>query len=311
MKRLQMLATSSPFPPQVDHELNRALEAFVRVVEFELADTGFYKRTGFSALRLNIELLDIAEPKFFFDEDFSYDSLEVDVKIPSSQIDLKDTHRGFQYIKEQSVRVLSAVVVSFGLDSRVLDIRAFHTWQSTNAMQKEVADCENEIDSIKYESNLPDVIPVKWYEPGIGYSAYMGQFGNGKQFWGHVVASFAPPTVVAPTDPIEWTTRKCWYAILHKFDKEGNHLGTDYKFAGTTADGEVAVLASASKYMNNFIEALGPVVFGDIAIRLFHIEIDGHTFGMIDSSSEECGATATMEPADLVFSAPWDGEYDT
>lgn len=170
------------------------------------------------------------------------------------------------------------------------------------------------VEAEPYHSNIPEVIPVKRYDIGHSGTQYIGKYGKGNQFWGQVVATFRKPDVM-PNDVTpsadEWQSRKCWYAILHKFDSRGKHLGTEYKFTGTTADGESAVCDQAEVHMNNFISALGPVKFGNIAIRLFKIEIDGHVFGMIDTSSEEWGDTATMEPGDLVFYPPWDGEYDT
>jgi len=152
---------------------------------------------------------------------------------------------------------------------------------------------------------------VKRYDIEHCGTAYIGQFGNQNQFWAQVVAVFRKPSAVSAVGEDEWKTRKCWYAILHKFDVQGNHLATDFKFIGTTADGESVILPEAERQKDNFIQALGPVSFEDIAIRLFGVEIDGHVFGMVDSSSSEWGDSATMEPGDLVFSAPWDGEYDT
>ncbi len=170
------------------------------------------------------------------------------------------------------------------------------------------------INTEPYHSNIPKVIPVKRYDIGCSGTQYIGKYGKGNQFWGQVVAAFREPNVM-PTDIAQstddWQSRKCWYAILHKFDSRGNHLGTEYKFTGTTADGETKACDQAEMHMNNFIGALGPVKFGNIAIQLFNVEIDGNVFGMVDTSSEELGDTATMEPGCLVFYPPWDGEYDT
>lgn len=168
------------------------------------------------------------------------------------------------------------------------------------------------IETEPYHSNIPNLIPVKRYDIDHSGTQYIGKYGKGNQFWGQVVASFRK--TVVPMDAAhadDWRSRKSWYAILHKFDSRGNHLGTDHKFTGTTADGEDAACDLAEMHMKNFIGALGPVKFGNIAIRLFKVEIDGSVFGMLDTSSEEWGDTATMEPGDLVFYPPWNGEYDT
>lgn len=165
-----------------------------------------------------------------------------------------------------------------------------------------------------HSPKLPSVIPVNRYPGG---SNYIGHYNNGNQFWGQVVATFRPAPKQT-TDSNQESTRendqkveKCWYALLHQFDKSGNHLGTEHKFIGTTADGETAVLNNAEKEMLSYIEALGKVSYGNIAIRLFCIEIDGATFGMIETSDEEFGDSVTMQPHGLYFHPPWNGEYDT
>ncbi len=167
------------------------------------------------------------------------------------------------------------------------------------------------VEAEPYHSNIPNRIPVKRYDIDHSGTKYIGKYGKGNQFWAQVVAAFRKVTLDGTAAPDDWQSRKCWYAILHKFDSRGNHLGTDYKFSGTTADAEDAVLDEAKLHMDKFIEALGPVKYGNISIRLFKVEIDGNVFGMVDSSTEEWGDIATMEPGDLVFYPPWNGEYDT
>ena len=39
----------------------------------------------------------------------------------------------------------------------------------------------------------------------------------------------------------DWPKRKCWYAILHRFDLDGNPLGPEALVADTTAGGEPEV----------------------------------------------------------------------
>lgn len=161
-----------------------------------------------------------------------------------------------------------------------------------------------------HSDGVPDLIPVKRHLHEHSGTKYIGQYAKGNQFWGRVVADFRAPSSDADASD-DWESRKRWYAILHKFDSNGNHLGTDYKFTGTTADGEVDVWDLAKSHMDNFISSLGPVRYGDISIKLFKVEIDGTAFGMIDTSTEEWGDAVTMEPGDLVFNPPWDGQYDT
>jgi hypothetical protein len=140
------------------------------------------------------------------------------------------------------------------------------------------------------------------------YSGYIGQYQGENQFWGQIVAQFAHDMPHPPPSNLE--PYKRWYAVLHKFDCEGHHIGTDCSFIGTTADGEPGVFAAATETLNNFIAVLEPVQYGDIAIRLFQLEIEQNIFGLIDISDGPDEAVAMM-PGDLVFYDPWDGNYDT
>lgn len=153
-------------------------------------------------------------------------------------------------------------------------------------------------------TTLPETFPINRYEEG-GYSKYMGTFAKG-QFWARVAAEFTPGD-----SPDNWQSRKVWYAILHKFDAGGNHIGTEWKRVGTTADGENKVLDYALRTMKKFITGLGPVEYGDIEIGLFTVNVEGFEFGLIDKSNEEYGDTVSMQPGDLDFYPPWTGDYDT
>jgi uncharacterized cupin superfamily protein len=50
--------------------------------------------------------------------------------------------------------------------------------------------------------------------------------------------------------------------------------------------------------------------YDDIAIRLFHVEVDGIVFGLVDETDED-GGYVEFKPGDLAFTEPWDGSYDT
>jgi len=132
------------------------------------------------------------------------------------------------------------------------------------------------------------------------------------QFWGRVVASFAG---IPKPPPARWEPYKRWYAVLHKFDGQGRHIETDHWFAGTTADGEREVCKRANARLDEMVAALGPVESADIEIELFRVEIDGGVFGLVDVSEPEEGPEfadrVAMEPGNLLFCAPWDGNYDT
>ena len=128
---------------------------------------------------------------------------------------------------------------------------------------------------------------------------------TGGQFMGFVTATLSIPL------PPDWQKSKRWYAVLHRFDHDGNHLGTDAWFAGVTADGEAVVVKKAQDRLNEMIHSLGGHEFCDVMVKLFSVEIDGHTFGLVDASEPDDYEGVELLPNDLAFYDPWDGSYDT
>jgi formate hydrogenlyase regulatory protein HycA len=134
----------------------------------------------------------------------------------------------------------------------------------------------------------------------------VGKYGGGNQFMAFVTATLPMPL------PEDWQARKRWYAVLHTFDKKGNHLNTKAWFAGTTASGERQAVERAEARLAEMIVALGTVRYGDVKVGLFQVQIDGHTFGLVDASEPDEGYESIhLLPNDLAFFAPWDGTYDT
>ena len=131
-------------------------------------------------------------------------------------------------------------------------------------------------------------------------------FQGCQQFIGSIAATLPEPM------PDDWEARKRWYAILHRFDPWGDHLGTEARFAGTTADGEDQVLERARGWLREMVGGLGKVMFCDVEVRLFSAEIDGQTFGLVDASGPDWGQESVhLVPGDLAFFEPWDGSWDT
>lgn len=164
---------------------------------------------------------------------------------------------------------------------------------------------------IYHAAPLPKVFPVNRYEGG---SNYIGKTKNGEQFWAQVAAQFAKQSANgknSENSKDEWQYRKTWYAILHKFDKNGAHISTRAERIGTTSEGEAEILQRAKIRMEELIAELGSIKYERIKIQLFQAVIDGFTFGLVDTSTEEWGDTVTMQPGDLVFYPPWNGDYDT
>ncbi|MEH1166848.1 hypothetical protein V6V47_15830 [Micromonospora sp. CPCC 205539] len=151
---------------------------------------------------------------------------------------------------------------------------------------------------------IPDRVPIS-YEPDYR-TRYIGRYDEG-QFFGSVTATLEDGSGAED----DWYRYKRWYAVLHRFDADGTHAGSDVWFAGTSED-EAASGDSAEAHLVEWLDALPGRVFADIAIRLFQIEVDGHIFGLVDESEEYDGEDhAEFLPDDLGFDPPWDGCYDT
>jgi hypothetical protein len=133
----------------------------------------------------------------------------------------------------------------------------------------------------------------------------IGKYGDGNQFMGFVVA--------APfRDRKKRKTVLDWYAVVHKFDPKGRHLRTEAWRAGTAPGVEREVVEKAEKRLAEMVAALGKVRYGNIKVSLFRVEIDGHTFGLVDASEpDEDYESIHLLPNELAFFEPWDGTYDT
>jgi formate hydrogenlyase regulatory protein HycA len=103
----------------------------------------------------------------------------------------------------------------------------------------------------------------------------------------------------------DWQAYRREYAVLHVFDEDGNHLYTKHWYGGTTAecDGE-----KLKEKLQEMIDELGEVEYTDIAIKVFHTQIDGFMFGFEVNEDEE---TVRLLPSDIMFMEPWNGEYYT
>jgi hypothetical protein len=133
---------------------------------------------------------------------------------------------------------------------------------------------------------------------------FFGDAGNGGQFLAFVTGSLP-----FKHDP-NWQREKRWHALLHIFDREGNHLETKHYFAGCTADGQRTVVERAKNALEEMLEALPSRIYCDVAVKLFRVSIDGRDVGLMNTSHGKY-EQVTLWPNDLAFHAPWDGYYDT
>jgi hypothetical protein len=152
---------------------------------------------------------------------------------------------------------------------------------------------------------IPELIPIRC-EPDYR-TGTIGKFAEG-QFFGWVTGAYAPGD---PPRGADWKAYQRWYAVLHRFDDEGRHTGTDAWCPGP------GIREGATERLASWLDALPGRVYRDIAIRPFQLEVDGIRFGLVP----ECHGDylegegevdwAEFYPGRLGFSAPWSGRYDT
>ncbi|MFF2012740.1 hypothetical protein ACFVWY_27200 [Streptomyces sp. NPDC058195] len=165
----------------------------------------------------------------------------------------------------------------------------------------------------------PETIPIA-HEPGYRTDT-IGRYADG-QFLASV--SYAFPEGYTPGN--DWAEHKRLYTVLHRFDPEGRHTGSDIQYIGTWAGqlrrphGEDSVMARARARLAELLDGLPGRAYGDIAVRPFRLTVDDVLFGLIVERSEKNeegegadggGERAELYPDGLGFHAPWDGLYDT
>ncbi|MQY12432.1 hypothetical protein SRB5_25660 [Streptomyces sp. RB5] len=154
---------------------------------------------------------------------------------------------------------------------------------------------------------IPAVIPIR-YEPGYR-TEHIGRYDEG-QFFASVTAAYTDDFRPGADD---WLRHRRWYAVLHRFDADGTHTGSDIwtPGPGVPADGRL------DARLEQLLGSLPGLEFGDIAIRPFELRHDGIRFGLVPECHDEKAAEAgepdwaELYPDRLGFSTPWNGEYST
>ena len=161
----------------------------------------------------------------------------------------------------------------------------------------------------------PDTLLIPYEDFDSGRFTYVGRFGGG-QFMGYV--TYAAPKYYSteeatPDGQIIWRQHTNCFAVLHRFDLAGRHLGTDVeRVAGTPDSG-----ASDWARLEEMIAGLGRVQYTDIHVSLFRVEIGGAVHGLIYEcerfeEDDEEHEWVMLEPNDIMFHPPWDsGQYST
>jgi formate hydrogenlyase regulatory protein HycA len=170
----------------------------------------------------------------------------------------------------------------------------------------------------------PDRLLIPYEDFEDGRFNLDGRYAGGNQFMAFVTGAFPTDWWSGRRPPeylrTRWAEHKRWYAVLHRFDPDGNHLGTEARCGGTTAGGEGEAIKRADKELAELLESLGPCEACDIRVRPFGVEIDSYFFGLVyqlNNNDDQANPEATyecvmLEPNDIMFHPPWDsGEYST
>jgi hypothetical protein len=164
----------------------------------------------------------------------------------------------------------------------------------------------------------PDKLRIA-YEEGSRFDC-VGRLPDGAQFMAFVTGAF--PTGQKYYLGDDWQCRKKWLAVLHRFDTDGNHTGTETRLGGYDVEGRDTSGEKAFGHLQDMLVELaagGRPELCDIWVRMFSVEIDGVTHGLFYEQSEEepepgeeRGEWVMLEPWDIMFHPPWDSsEYST
>lgn len=152
---------------------------------------------------------------------------------------------------------------------------------------------------------IPETIKIERVEDY--WTHDIGRYGVGNQFMAFIVAT-SPDNLRGK----DWKEHKRWYAVLHIFNEQGDHLYSQANFTGVTADGENAVVDRARAKRDEMIGGLANIIYCDVSIKLFSVTIEGHIFGLVDvTEPEDEHEEVELKPNYLVFYPPWDGSFDT
>jgi formate hydrogenlyase regulatory protein HycA len=161
------------------------------------------------------------------------------------------------------------------------------------------------------------LIPYEDFEGG--RFTHVGRYGAGEQFMGYVTYAYPKFYHTEETTPDGqdfWRQHINCFAVLHRFDAVGRHLGTDVEAVEGTPDSGQRDWAK----LEQMIAGLAPVEFCDIRVKPFRVEVGKIVHGLIyecvdAEDPDDPNATVEyvmLEPNDIMFHPPWDsGEYST
>jgi formate hydrogenlyase regulatory protein HycA len=166
----------------------------------------------------------------------------------------------------------------------------------------------------------PDKLRIPYEDDDDGRFNAVGRLSDGTQFMAFVTGAF--PTGMKYYSGQDWQLKKRWLAVIHRFDPEGAHIGTDTRLGGFDIEGRDVAGDKAFAHLQEMYAELataGDPEFCDIWVKPFSVEIDEVTHGLfyehtVEGEGEDHyeGEHVMLEPWDIMFHPPWDsGEYST
>lgn len=165
----------------------------------------------------------------------------------------------------------------------------------------------------------PDKLRIELDE---GRFKNIGKLSDGTQFMAYVTGAM-PDGMKYPSHEQAYHYKR-WLAVIHRFDAEGNHIGSEVRLGGYDREGRDISGDKAWEQLEEMYADLtvnGEPEFCDIWVKPFSVTIDGVSHGLFyrqyepDDDDEEDdyeGEWVMLEPNDVMFHPPWDsGDFST
>lgn len=160
----------------------------------------------------------------------------------------------------------------------------------------------------------PAKLLIRYEDDDDGRFNAVGRLADGTQFMAFVTGAF--PSGMKYYSGDDWQSKKRWLAVIHRFDADGAHIGTDTRLGGFDIEGRTVAGDKAVEHLQEMyaeLTASGDPEFCDIWVRLFSVEIDGVTHGLFyehwvedEGSDRYEGEYVMPEPWDITFHPPYD-----
>src|SRR5262245_57226627 len=118
----------------------------------------------------------------------------------------------------------------------------------------------------------PDKLRIEYEPDEWGRFHHIGRLKDGTQFMAFVTGAF-PGTDRYPDTSGDWHHVKCWVAVMHRFDSEGNYLASEAHHGGFDIEGDVADEKAAIE-LDRMLARMEAEPC-DIYIKPFSAEIEG------------------------------------